>query len=105
MKDFIRTTISTNLGQEDLHSILSNELPDYVWRMGDSDQQGKYVSGNGLGQILLWLDDNEVDVSISLRAENIDHPNRNEWKDGLLSKLLNNIFPKIGTLGEVNEVD
>ncbi len=107
MKDFFSTSIKTNLSQEDIYSIVSKNLPEFSWRMGDSDSQGLFISGNGKNteQIQLWLDENLVDVTISLRNVKTDDSNRDEWKKNLINKILISVLPNIGEIGDVDITD
>jgi len=107
MKDFISTTVTTDLGQEDIFSIVNRSLPSFLWRMGDSDSQGLYISGHGENteQMQLWLDNDLVDVTISLRNARGSDISRDEWKNKLVNKIINEVLPTIGKVGEISQTD
>jgi len=107
MKDFIHISISTQLSQKEIHSLLSVKLPEYSWRMGDSDYQGLYITsiGSELGQIQVWLDDEPAVVTISLRGNQQSRADREEWKENLINGIIRGVLPAIGVVGEIKEYD
>jgi len=102
MKDFVRATINTELTQREIYYLVSQALPEFFWREGDSDAQGLYITGNkeDFGQIQIWFDEGAVDVTISLRAARTSGLNE-ALKEEFFSNVISNVLPIIGEVQKV----
>jgi hypothetical protein len=97
MKDFFSVDIESTLSNDDVFEILSGGLPSFLWRRGNSDAQGTYVSGmdsNGV-KIQCWTGERPMAVSVSFRgAKGMEE----ESKEHLANKLLSDLLPSIGDI-------
>jgi hypothetical protein len=100
VKDFLSIDIDSTLSNDDIFEILSNGLPGFLWRRGDSDAQGTYVSGldaNGV-KIQCWSGEKPMKVSVSFRsAKGMEE----ESKESLAKVLLDDLLPSIGGIKRV----
>lgn len=101
MKDFLSIDIDSTLLNGDVFVILSDGLPEFSWRQGDSDAQGAYVSGrNPEGvQIQCWTGEAPMQMSVSFRGAK-DVPE--EARAHLVNRLLADLLPRIGRLKEID---
>lgn len=101
MSDYVRISVKTNLDQREIFQILVECLPDMSWRMGNSDEQGLYVSGLGTfdEQIQLWLNDQSAEISINVRGVVCADQERAIWKSSFVSDVMTRVLPKIGEVG------
>ncbi len=106
MTNFIRASIKTRLTQREIYTVVSMALPEFLWREGDSDAQGLYITGirEDVGQIQFWLDEDVVDATVSLGGAR-STPQNSEWKEDFFDNVISSIFPSIGEVGEVSKMD
>jgi len=99
MKDFLSIDIDSTLVNGAVFAILSDGLPEFSWRQGDSDAQGTYVSGRNPDgvNIQCWTGEQPMLMSVSFRSAK-DFPE--EARDHLLSRLLTELIPCIGRVGK-----
>jgi hypothetical protein len=69
MNNFIRIDIDSKLDSKSILEIFLRELPDFTWRLGNSDAQGSYVSGTNSEKIKIqcWTDGNPMAFSMSFK--------------------------------------
>lgn len=100
MKDFVIMDIVSTLKKIDVFEILTQDLVEFNWAMGESDAQGGYISGrNAQGvTIKFWIDEHPMHLSVSFRSSDLDLKSREE----VLEKISRNIIPRIGVVFEVH---
>lgn len=76
-------------------------MPDFSWRMGESDMQGGYVSGrNEAGvQIKCWTDENPFAFTISFSNTPLSESDAAE----LVNRITQNVLPLIGEVKAIND--
>ena len=108
MKDFITYDIESELKQHDVYQKGKNELSDFKWRMGDSDSQGKYVSGrdhNGV-TLKLWLETNTfIAMSVCFTDVWEDCNDREAKKENLIDLIEKKFISSIGVNIKKSEAD
>ncbi|MDF3055779.1 MAG: hypothetical protein K0Q74_1686 [Gammaproteobacteria bacterium] len=100
MKNFINVDVVSELDKAKVYSILSECMPDFAWRMGESDMQGGYVSGrNEAGvHIQCWTDENPFAFTISFSNATLNESDANE----LVNRITKKVLPQIGEVKEKN---
>lgn len=100
MKNCINVDILSNLNKVEVHSILLVSMPDFSWRMGDSDMQGGYVSGRNEAGIYIqcWTDESPHSFTISFSSASLDEAS----KATLVNHILQDVLP---TIGKVEKID
>lgn len=100
MKSFIDINVHTSLDKIGVHSVLSEFMTDFVWRMGESDMQGGYVSGrNEAGvHIQCWTDENPLSFTISFSNSSLDESSKSE----LVNLIIQHVLPKIGKIEKID---
>ena len=98
MKDFILYDIKSELNQSDIYSKLLVLFPDYDWRLGDSDSQGKYISGRDKNNIdiEIWLGDTPIGMTVCFRGVWENSNNREEEKQKIINLLEKKFIPYLG---------
>jgi len=96
MNDFVQINIASSLDEVDLARVFSGELSDFNWRLGDSDLQGKYISGTNSDGIQLkcWTSENPLELSISFRMAAL----RLDEKEKILARIIAIISSHIGEI-------
>jgi hypothetical protein len=67
MKEVLAFDLVAKVPHEELADRIRETTPNLVWRQGDSDSQGRYLSGsdNVRSRVKIWLDDIPIAMSIS----------------------------------------
>jgi hypothetical protein len=105
MKDYLVFSIKSILSQDDVFSLMQNELSDFSWRRGDSDAMGLYVSGERPDGVYLkaWLSEAPITLSMSFNDSFKKTPNEVLSKKTLFDRVSNDVLPKLGVLLELKE--
>jgi len=107
MKDFITYNIESILNQSEIYNTANKTLSDFTWRGGDSDSQGKYVSGRNPNDvhIKIWLGEDPVEMSVSYSLAWLEEnrENRENKKNILLNLVEQKFIPLIGSIMEKRE--
>jgi len=100
MKDFISIDVESERTDGDVFSIVSEALPGFSWRRGDSDAQGTYVSGMDVQgvRIQCWTGQNPMAMSVSFRSAKAISE---ETKRLLADAILREVVPRIGRVKTV----
>lgn len=100
MKDYVNIDINSELDNIQVHSVLSRTLPDFTWRMGDSDMQGGYVSGRSEAGVYIqcWTGESPFALTLSFSGATLDETAQNE----LLNRIDKEVVPCIGNLTAFN---
>jgi len=95
MRDFISIDVESVLTDSDVFSIVSEALPGFAWRRGDSDAQGTYVSGTDVHGVRTqcWTGENPMAMSVSFRAARTIGE---EAKERLANTILREVVPRMG---------
>lgn len=101
MKNFINVDILSELEKIKVHSVLLEYMPDFSWRMGESDMQGGYVSGrNEAGvNIQCWTGENPFAFTISFSNTTLTELEATE----LVNRITQKVLPHIGEVKEIND--
>ena len=100
MKDFINYYIQCSLSKKQVFDTMVHTLPAFMWRQGDSDEQGPYISGadgNSI-QIKLWLGEAQIGMSISFRRAWMDVGDREKSKSELVEVIDKSVIPLLGVV-------
>lgn len=101
MKNFINVDILSELEKIKVHSVLLEYMPDFSWRMGESDMQGGYVSGrNEAGvNIQCWTGETPFAFSISFSNTTLTELEATE----LVNRITQKVLPHIGEIKAIND--
>lgn len=80
------------------------ELPEFDWRRGHSDMQGRYLSGRNPDgvKIEIWFGDKLLDMSVSFRSAWLSDSRREEKQKLLLDAILKNFVPRLGATVKID---
>lgn len=103
MKDFISFRIRSKLSATAVRGHLSDELPGFKWRQGDSDMQGPYISGtnNDGVRLMMWQGEQPNDLTVSFAGATSSA----EENSALIDRLRDRLAPSLGEVVEVLGVD
>jgi hypothetical protein len=101
VKNFINVDVVSELDKAKVHSNLSECMPDFSWRMGESDMQGGYVSGrNEAGvHIQCWTDENPFAFTLSFSNTTLTELEATE----LVNRITQKVLPHIGEIKAIND--
>lgn len=107
MRDFIAIDLRTSLSQAEVREQLESLLPHFRFRMGDSDLNGRYVSGadEEQAQLQVWLREAPATLTLSLRRWRVGATNRDEAKGVLWARLTAEVLPALGEVVRISERD
>lgn len=93
MAEFVSIDISSVVASDEVRDLIARELSEFSWRRGDSDEQGKYLSGSSSGvQIRCWVDEKPMAMSISFRNSSLNA----EERERLIASILTHVIPQFG---------
>lgn len=100
MKDFICIDLKTSLDDNEINNYVRCFFSDFAWRSGNSDMQGRYISGVNIDgvHIQLWLGDRPVAMSISFRDLPTNNPDRESKKMGIVNRVRGTLIPTLGEM-------
>ena len=106
MKDFLTIEFEPRLDEEMMCGAFTTQFPEFSWRRGDSDSQGRYISGtnDALVQIKCWMGEKPMDPTVSFRCAWIGAGERQNKKNDLLDRLLD-LLPVLGRSPKITECD
>lgn len=98
MKEFISADVDSSLSDAEIQNVMMKSLPDFTWRSGDSDMQGKYVSGiNGdKVNVKVWMGERPLVLTISFRSLASNILERESKKGALIDLVKYQIIPALG---------
>lgn len=98
MKEFILADIESNLGDSEIQDLVIKFLPDFTWRSGDSDMQGRYLSGISADSatIKIWMGERPLVLSISFRSVSPNIPERESRKAAIIDLVKDQLIPALG---------
>src|SRR5262249_8741019 len=98
--------VASELDHDAIFHILREALPSFLWRHGNSDTQGPYVSGRHQDGIVIqaWLGEQPMAMSSSFRGAWREDPAREERKNAVLTILLESTCPALGVVRSVRSV-
>ena len=101
MKNFISVDIVSNLEKIKVHEILLEHMPDFAWRMGESDMQGGYVSGRNEANVHIqcWTGENPFAFTISFSNTTLTELEATE----LVNRITQKVLPHIGEVKATND--
>jgi len=107
MRDFISIELRTRLPQVEVHEKLSEALPAFSFRMGDSDANGPYISGidGEQAQVKVWLGEDPAGLTVSFRGWRPGAPDRDEAKKEIWGTISEVILPRLGEVLRIEERD
>ena len=105
MKDFITYDIESELTRSNIYNKAISLFPEFEWRKGDNDSQGKYISGRNEKkvEIQLWLGESPFEMSVCFTGVWENDPNRNNKKEQLIEIIETRLIPIIGNKLNKNE--
>ena len=90
--DYVRFQLDSDLSQMKLYELISNLLPDFYWRVGDSDAIGQYLSGKNSKYIVVKLylaEQPQIDGVINFRFAWIGEADREMRKHDFMQFFFN----------------
>jgi hypothetical protein len=104
MAHYWRLKIDSKLDQPAIKNLLSAALPEFVWRMGDSDAIGLYITGLGPAHEMVSLDIEDTLVDVSIDTGRVTHGEASAASTALVKTLIEAILPSIGRVVSVKEM-
>lgn len=100
MKEFISINLRTNYSDDEINKYVFQFFPDFKWRSGDSDMQGRYISGVDVDgvQIKLWLAERPVAMSISFHGLRLNLLDREPKKEEVVRRVRDTLIPMLGEI-------
>lgn len=100
MTSRLSMTISSTLTKEAAIDLCRTLLPEFIWKFGDSEYQGFYVSGRlpDGGSIKCWPGEEPMELGVSL-LDSIPEPERLRIMELTKAELA----PRLGTVLSVKE--
>lgn len=100
MKDYIVFSVKSILNQDDVFEIMQNNLSDFLWRRGDSDAQGFYVSGERADGVYLkaWISETPFTLTLSFNELFTKMPTQQASKKILFDRISKSVLPNLGQL-------
>ena len=100
MKDFVSFDLVSDLDPPSIFERAKGALPDFNWRMGDSESQGPYITGTNsdLVQVKLWLGEKPIAGSVSFNGAMVNAQDRERRKEDLFKQIEGTFLSSIGTM-------
>jgi len=107
MKDFITYDLISDLGRSSITTVAKKVFPGFLWREGDSDTQGLYISGSDENHVTIqiWLSEKPIEMFVSFRSAWESDTDRYNKKSKLIQLVETDFIPSIGMNIKKSEVD